>query len=132
MTRFADALLKAQFEDVGSNMQVLTFDRSCHLPDDMTKSSGLLVRDFYPRLFDNISTRKAALLTGVPGTGKSLWVWYAIQRLLDQDPPPAVLWESSKRTADEVILFKDGKAFYGSITSFMEELELESSWYVLP
>ena len=55
------------------------------------------MRDFYPRLFDRIASHKiGSLLTGVPGTGKSWWIWYAVHLLLKQDSPPDIVWQSFK------------------------------------
>ena len=128
LTRFACALRDANTFEVGDNMHILSFDQKSHFPNDEKCRSCLLVRDFYPLLFDRIATLKASLLSGVPGTGKSWWIWYAIQRLLNQHPQPAIVWESSRRNINKCVLFKDGKAFVGPITAFDEELRQKSTW----
>lgn len=131
LTKFACALRDAKVEDIGDNMQLLSFGPDSFFPDDsLRRRCDLLVRDFYSRLFDCISAQPigASLLTGVPGTGKSWWIWYAVHLLLNQDPTPAIVWQSFKLNVDEYVLFKDGKAFVGPLTAFREELGQISTW----
>ena len=131
LTKFACALRDAKVEDIGDNMQLLSFGPDSFFPDDsQRRRCDLLVRDFYSRLFDCISAQPigASLLTGVPGTGKSWWIWYAVHLLLKQDPAPAIVWQSFKRGVNECVLFKDGEAFVGPLTAFREELGRTSTW----
>ena len=68
------------------------------------------------------------MLTGVPGTGKSWWIWFAMHKLLNRDNPPAIVWQSFKRSANNCVLFVDGEAFSGPIDAFAKELEMKSTW----
>ena len=129
LTKFACALRDAEVEDIGDNMQFLSFGPDSYFPDDTELGrSSLLVRDFYHRLFDRIAAARTSLLTGVPGTGKSWWIWYAVHLLLKQDPAPAIVWQSFKRDVNKCVLFKDGEAFVGPLTAFSEELGRTSTW----
>ena len=98
--------------------------------DSQRLRCDLLVRDFYPRLFDRITAEPigASLLTGVSGTGKSWWIWYAVHLLLKQDPAPAIVWQSFKRGVSKCVLFKNGEAFVGHLDAFSEELDQTSTW----
>ena len=131
LTKFACALRDAVVEDIGDNMQLLSFGPDSYFPDDDERCRcNLLVRDFYPRLFDRTAAESTgkSLLTGVPGTGKSWWIWYAMHLLLKQDPAPAIVWQSFKRDVNECVLFKDGEAFVGHLDAFSEELGRTSTW----
>ena len=48
--------------------------------------------------------------------------------LLNQDPSPAIVWQTFKRGANRCVLFKDGKAFVGALTAFESELADASTW----
>ncbi len=131
LTTFVCALRDATVKDIGDNMQLLSFGPDSFFPDDTVLCcSSLLIRDFFPLLFDCAAKQScgASLLTGVPGTGKSLWIWYAVHRLLKQDPASAIVWQSSKRGCDKCVLFMDGQAFVGPLNAFSEELDQESTW----
>jgi hypothetical protein len=131
LTKFACALRDAVVEDIGDNMQLLSFGPDSYFPDDDERCRcNLLVRDFYPRLFDRTAAERTgkSLLTGVPGTGKSWWIWYAVHLLLKQDPAPAIVWQSFKRGVNKCVLFKDGEAFVGHLDAFSEELGRTSTW----
>lgn len=110
-------------------MQLFSFGPGPYFPDDVDlHRSDLVARDFYNALFERISSMRSSLLTGVPGTGKSWWIWYAVHRLLNQDPSPAIVWQTFKRGIDQCVLFKDGKAFVGDLRAFNSELEDASTW----
>jgi hypothetical protein len=131
LTEFACALRDAKVKDIGGGMQLLSFGPGSYFPDDNQQCRhDLLVRDFYRRLLERIASEPigASLLTGVPGTGKSWWIWYAVYIILNMDPAPAIVWQSFKRGADECVLFKDGKAFVGHISTFSKELDQTSTW----
>ena len=131
LTEFACALRDATVKDIGDNMQLLSFGPDTFFPDDSQRlRCDLLVRVFYPRLFDRIAAQPigASLLTGVPGTGKSWWIWYAVHLLLKQDSAPAIVWQSFKRGITKCVLFKDGEAFVGHLDAFSEELGQMSTW----
>ncbi len=131
LTEFACALRDAIVKDIGDNMQLLSFGPDSFFPDDdQRRRCDLLVRDFYPHLFDLIAAKVigASLLTGVPGTGKSWWIWYAVHRLLKQDPTSPIVWQSFKRGVNECVLFKDGKAFVGHLDAFSKELGQTNTW----
>jgi hypothetical protein len=129
LTKFACALRDATVKDVGDNMLILSLGSDTSFPDDTELGrNSLLVRDFYSHLFDRIAAARASLLTGVPGTGKSWWIWYAMHLLLKQDQAPAIVWQSFKRDINECVLFKDGEAFIGPLTAFREELGKASTW----
>lgn len=95
--------------------------------DMVLRRSALLVRDFYPDLLRLMTTGQAWLLTGVPGTGKSWFALYAMHALLQQPKPPAIVWQTFGRLGS-CVLFKDGKAFTGSLEAFAPELQDPSTW----
>ena len=129
LTKFACALRGATVEDIGENMQLLSFGPDSYFPDDTELCRrSLLVREFYHRLFNRIAAARTSLLTGVPGTGKSWWIWYAVHLLLKQDPAPAIVWQSFKRGVNKCVLFKDGEAFVGHLDAFSEELGRTVTW----
>ena len=131
MTKFARALQTATLQDIGDGMTLLTVSLGSYFPDDPHKRRNqLLVRDFYPILFQRMSSEPTGqlLLTGVPGTGKSWWIWYAIHVLLNRDDACAIVWQSFKRGGDKCVLFKDGKAIKGPLAAFDEELSQPSTW----
>ena len=129
LTKFVHALRDATVQDIGNNMQLLSLALDTYFPDDTALCrNSLLVREFYHRLFDRMAAARAWLLTGVPGTGKSWWIWYAVYLLLQQDPAPAVVWQSFKRGVGKCVLFKDGEAFVGHLDAFSEELGQTSTW----
>ena len=98
--------------------------------DDLRRRCRLLIRDFYPRLLQRMSDEPlgASLLTGVPGIGKTWFVWYAVHSLLKLDSTITIVWQSAKRNISECVMFKDGKSFIGSLTAFKKELEKTSTW----
>jgi MoxR-like ATPase len=53
-------------------MQLLSVDEPW--PGDLEQRKQLVVRDFYKRLYIRAVSLGHALLTGVPGTGKSWWI----------------------------------------------------------
>ena len=69
-----------------------------------------------------------ATLCAPPAAGKSWWIWYAIHRLLNQSPSPAIVWQTFKRGTNGCVLFKDGKAFVGDLSGFRSELANASTW----
>ncbi|EFJ43181.1 hypothetical protein VOLCADRAFT_96640 [Volvox carteri f. nagariensis] len=129
--RLAQALLlNAEVKDIGGGMSLLSFDSNTFFPDDLKRCRhALMVRDFFPTLFELLQQQEAWLLTGVPGTGKSWFVWYAVYSLLQLKDPPSIVWQSHKFNMRRCVLFKAGKAYVGDVDSFMEELELESTWF---
>ncbi|PNH11883.1 hypothetical protein TSOC_001236, partial [Tetrabaena socialis] len=131
LTAFIRALGAAKLQDVGNGMSLLSLGTGVHFPDDVAKRRGaLLVLDFYARLLGHMAQEKKRtwLLTGIPGTGKSWWIWYAMHSLLQQPEPPAIVWQTFKNPRRRV-LFKDGVAYIGDLTAFGAELELDSTWY---
>ena len=57
-------------------MQLISFGPGPFFPDDDDlHRSDLVARDFYDPLFERISVMRKSLLTGIPGTGKSWWIW---------------------------------------------------------
>jgi len=130
LTAFACALRDAKVMDLDDGMQLISFGPSSFFPDDVDlHRSDLVARDFYNTLFERISSMRSSLLTGIPGTGKSWWIWYAIHRLLNQGPSPAIVWQTFKRGTNDCVLFKDGKAFVGDLSGFKSELADASTWY---
>ncbi len=132
MSTFIKALQSATLssaEGVGNGMSVLSCGQDVHFPTEDSNGQGaLLVRDFYPALLERMATGRRWLLTGVPGTGKSWFVWYAMHQLLQQAEPPAILWQMFRQGL--FVLFKGGKAFVGDVVEFREELNLSSTWQV--
>ena len=130
LTKFFLALRDATVVDVGNGMQQLSLGPGSHFPDDKRRRSDLMVRDFYLRLFQRVEAEPngASLLTGVPGTGKSWWIWYAMHLLLTRSPAPTIVWQSFKRGEDGCVMFKDGKAFSGRLSAFTEDLGMSSTW----
>lgn len=129
LTDFACALRDADVSDLGGGMCLLSFGGESYFPtdDDLCRNS-MVVRDFYDELFQRTAAMRRSLLTGVPGTGKSWWIWYAVHKVLKQDPAPAIVWQTFKRGIDQCVLFKDGKAFVGHLNTFIDELGKESTW----
>ena len=76
LTAFACALRDAKPKDLGHGMQLISFGPGPFFPDDDDlHRSDLVARDFYDPLFERISVMRKSLLTGIPGTGKSWWIW---------------------------------------------------------
>ncbi|EFJ52637.1 hypothetical protein VOLCADRAFT_85820 [Volvox carteri f. nagariensis] len=120
----------AEVKDIGGGMSLLSFDSNTFFPDDLKRCHhALIVRDVFPTLFELLQQQEAWLLTGVPGTGKSWFVWYAVYSLLQLKDPPSIVWQSHKFNMRRCVLFKAGKAYIGDVDSFMEELEQESTWF---
>jgi len=115
LTEFARALRGAKLDPIkvegGGPAMKLIFEPSLTFPDDLTRShKGLMIRDFYGCLFERVASMRRSLLTGVPGIGKSWWIWYAMNLIFNQEPAPCVVWQTFKRGDDECVLFK-GAAF---------------------
>ena len=51
-----------------------------------------------------------------------------MHKLLNRDNPPAIVWQSFKRSSNSCVLFVDGEAFLGPIDAFAKELENKSTW----
>jgi hypothetical protein len=129
MSAFVKALQAAKLRPVNSGMSMLSCGPDVHFPDDIVEGRGtLLVREFYSALLQRMAAGRGWLLTGVPGTCKSWFVWYAMHSLLQQPDPPAIVWQMLRQ--GHCVLFKGGKAFIGAITEFKEELDLASTWRV--
>ena len=130
LTKFIKALRDATVEDLGNGMQELSLDPNFHFPGDKRRRNKLIVRDFYLRLFQRVEAESngESLLTGVPGTGKSWWIWYAMHLLLNRSPTTTIVWQSFKRGEDGCVMFKDGKAFVGHLSAFTKDLEMSSTW----
>ena len=74
LTAFACALRDAKVVDLDDGMQLISFGLGSFFPDDVVlQRSDLVSRNFYSSLFERISSMRASLLTGIPGTGKS-WI----------------------------------------------------------
>jgi hypothetical protein len=59
------------------------------------------------------------------------FIWFAMHWLLNQDPSPAIVWQTFKRSSsgtNKHVLFKDGRAFVGSLEAFASELADASTW----
>ena len=115
LTEFACALRGAKLDPIkvegGGPAMKLTFEPSLTFPDDLKRRhKGLMIRDFYYRLFERVASMERSLLTGVPGIGKSWWIWYAMNLIFNKEPAPCVVWQTFKRGGDECVLFK-GAAF---------------------
>ena len=129
LAKFACALRGARVKDLGNGMQLLSFGPGPYFPDDVDqRRTDLLVCDFYGTLFKRTATMRASLLTGAPGTGKSWWIWYAVHQLLNQNPSPAIVWQTFKRGINKCVLFKGGKVFVGHLDAFSLELDDDSTW----
>ena len=127
MRRLRDAPLV----DVGGGMRLLSVGPDAYFPTDHKLHRGpLLVRDFFDDLFDRCATLHDVLLSGVPGTGSSWWVWYALRRIQQMDPAPAVVWQTFRLGRDECVLFKGGRAYVGPRDAFSAELADHSTWWV--
>ena len=48
--------------------------------------------------------------------------------LLNQDPSPAIVWQTFKGGTGKCVLLKDGKAFVGALNAFDSELAKASTW----
>ena len=126
-TKFIQALKQAKLEDIGGGMQVLRV--GVPFPDDALDRQELLVRDFFGRLLQLASSVPKVLLTGVPGTGKSWWLWYVVYCLLQQRDPPVIVMESQHRDESRrCILIKDGVAYAGTVVAFSSYLQSKDTW----
>ena len=129
LSAFIQALQTAKLEDVGDGMSLLSLGPGVSFPVDTSEDrSKLLVRDFYTKLLQRMKDRPAWLLTGMPGTGKSWWIWFAMFQLLQEAEPPSIVWQSVKNEGGR-ILFKNGAAYDGDGTAFKGELQLKSTWW---
>ena len=48
--------------------------------------------------------------------------------LLNQEPAPAIVWQTFKRGVDACVLFNGDQAFEGHISTFRRELGQISTW----
>jgi hypothetical protein len=129
LTAFLQALRNADVKDLGNDMQLISFGPGAYFPTDSWQCrSALLVRNFFGALFDRVASLGASLLTGVPGTGKSWWLWYVVYRLLQQDAAPAIVWQTFKFGISQCVMFKDGKAYVGHLDAFAAELGDAATW----
>lgn len=73
-------------------------------------------------------TLASVAVTGTPGIGKSLWIWYVVWKLQHEAlDPPAIVWETH-REREHRVLFHNGKALVGTRKCFERELSDPSTW----
>ncbi|KAG2445299.1 hypothetical protein HYH02_008766 [Chlamydomonas schloesseri] len=96
--------------------------------------SRVFVRGCYPLLFERLAqSPRRVIITGTPGTGKSLFRYYLLARLVAlPEPPPYILWQSSVTGVvwcydDETKRVRRGKSWM----DFEDELQDSKTWYIL-
>eukprot|EP01036_Dinobryon_divergens_P032999 gene32999-42695_t len=85
MTQFVKALSTCTVSQLDSGLQLITLPLETDFPEVLLKSNArfLYCRSFYPELLKNIRFHPRTLLLSNPGTGKSMFQWYYLARLLN-------------------------------------------------
>eukprot|EP01036_Dinobryon_divergens_P036040 gene36040-46831_t len=85
MTQFVKALSTCTVSQIDSGLQLITLPLETDFPEVLLTSSArfLYCRGFYPELLKNIRFHQRTLLLSNPGTGKSMFQWYYLARLLN-------------------------------------------------
>ena len=77
-------LKEARIEEIqNSRVKEITFHQE--IDEESPLGSTMYVRDFYPRLYDQLLSGGRAVLMGNPGISKSWFQWYMIYKLV-HDP----------------------------------------------
>ena len=87
LTQFVKALSNCTVSQLDSGLQLITLPLETDFPGVLLKSSSrfLYCRSFYPELLKSIRFRPCTVLLSNPGTGKSMFQWYYLARLLNPD-----------------------------------------------
>ena len=123
MTSFLSAMTQAEVDSIG----FLSLPLSMSFPGALI--SKLYVRPVYKELFDLIWNLPRVLVTGTPGTGKSILIWWLMYSALKAQPELVIIWESISDPGVR-IMFKAGQGFIGSRISFQKEMNDERTWQV--
>ena len=124
MTAFAKAIVKAEIDCNG----FLSLPSGMNFPGMLI--SKLYIRPCYEEIYDLILRMPRVLVTGTPGTGKSIWLWWIMYCALQADPELVIIWESVSEP-DVRIMFKAGQGFRGSKISFEDEMMDSRTWLVI-
>ena len=93
LTKLMNGLASCSVSNLSSDVDLITLSESC-LPEDTIESASKFIyaRMFYPELLKNIRKHKKVVLLSNPGTGKSMFQFYYLARLLNpaafKDPLP--------------------------------------------
>ena len=123
MNSFLSAITEAEVDAFG----FLSLPSSMSFPG--TLISKLYVRPVYRELFDLIWSLPRVLVTGTPGTGKSILIWWIMYSALKAQPDAIIIWESFSDPGVR-IMFKAGQFFRGTQISFPRELNDQRTWQV--
>ena len=87
MTEFVRALSTCTVSQLDSGLQLITLPPETAFPAVLVKSTDryLYCRSFYPELLKTIRSSLRNVLVSNPGTGKSMFQWYYLARLLNPD-----------------------------------------------
>ena len=93
LTKLMNGLAGCNFSKLSPDVDLITLSESC-LPEDTIESASqfIYVRRFYPFLLNEIRKHDKVVLLSNPGTGKSMFQFYYLARLLNpqafSDPLP--------------------------------------------
>eukprot|EP01036_Dinobryon_divergens_P028471 gene28471-37421_t len=87
LTQFVKALSTCIVSQLDSELQLITLPLGTVFPGVLLKSSArfLYCRSFYHELLKQIRFHPRTVLLSNPGTGKSMFQWYYLARLLNRD-----------------------------------------------
>eukprot|EP01036_Dinobryon_divergens_P035214 gene35214-45607_t len=102
LTQFIKALSTCTMSQLDCGLQLLTLPSEIVFPGVYLKSSAryLYCRRFYPELLKRIRACRRTVLLSNPGTGKSMFQWYYLARVLNPDAFQDALTVNSAGTAD--------------------------------
>ena len=84
LTKLMNGLASCSVSNLSSDVDLITLSESC-LPEDTIESASQFIyaRRFYPELLKNIRKHKRVVLLSNPGTGKSIFQFYYLAKLLN-------------------------------------------------
>ena len=106
-----------------------TFHGDVDLPDRM------YIRADYVGLWDELESMllsggfSKVVVSGNPGIGKSWFGIFVAYKLMTRSKPPTIVWEA--RRSCTRVLVQGGRVLRGSLSSFVDELEDRSTWYLV-
>eukprot|EP01036_Dinobryon_divergens_P027019 gene27019-35726_t len=105
LTQFVKALSTCIVSQLDSGLQLITLPLGTVFPGVLLESSArfLYCRSFYPELLKQIRFHPRTVLLSNPGTGKSMFQWYYLARLLNPDAFKDALTINSIDIPDVVI-----------------------------
>ncbi|KAG2423795.1 hypothetical protein HXX76_015071 [Chlamydomonas incerta] len=102
------------------------------LKDARSVPHAVYIRDCYEELANVVLNTPGTdfILTGTPGTGKSLFFYYFVQRLLQLPrPPPFIIWEHASYRLGFCYNTKTGEVLRGEVYDF-KGLYHPEAWYI--